>query len=101
MLEICLQLTLRVWTGFDGVEQFHVADVVDVDLVLQHNDESLSVELDREDGRWECQLANGGLTLFICRLKTRLIQVRKRQSIVDNACLGIIYLGINDLQSPR
>lgn len=91
---------MGVGTSFDGMKQLHVADVVDIDLVLQHNNKSLSVELDREDGRRECQLANGGLALIICRLERQLILVGMRKSMVKNVRLGIIYLGINDLQSP-
>jgi hypothetical protein len=35
------------------MEQSHVGDVVDIDLGFEHDDESLAVELDRENRRGE------------------------------------------------
>lgn len=50
---------MRIRTCLDGVKELHIADVVDVDLVLEHHDESLPIEFDREDGCWKSELANG------------------------------------------
>lgn len=47
------------------MQQLHVADVVNVNLIIQNNDKSPSVELDCKDGRWKEKLTNGGLTLLI------------------------------------
>lgn len=51
--------TIRVGAGLDGVEQLHVADIVDVNLVFQHNDKSLSVEFDGQYRGWERKLTDG------------------------------------------
>jgi len=45
------------------VEELHIADVVDVDALLEDDDESSAVELDGEDRGRERQLADGRLTL--------------------------------------
>lgn len=55
--------TLRIRTSLDLVEELHVADIVEVDPLLQHNDEPPSVELDGKDGGGESELADGGLPL--------------------------------------
>jgi hypothetical protein len=46
------------------VKQLHVADIVDVDPLLQHDDEPPSVQLDGENGGREGELADGGLALL-------------------------------------
>jgi hypothetical protein len=57
--------TLRVGAGLDSVEQFHVANIIDVDLVFQHDNETLPVEFHWENRCRESQLADGRLTLII------------------------------------
>lgn len=59
-----LELTLRVRTRLNLVQELHVGDVVHVDTLLQDDDQSPSIELDGEDGGGERQLANGGLALL-------------------------------------
>lgn len=51
--------TIGVGAGFDGVEELHVADIVDVNLVFKHNNKSLSVEFDGQYRGWERKLADG------------------------------------------
>lgn len=56
---------MRVRTCLDGVKELHVADVVDVNLVLKYYDKSFPIEFDREDSCWKSELADGGLTLLM------------------------------------
>lgn len=46
------------------MEELHVADVVDIDLLLQNYYEALPVKLNGEDGRGKGELADGGLSLL-------------------------------------
>lgn len=55
---------MRVRTRLNLVQELHIGDIVDVDALLEDNDQPPSVELDGEDGGWECQLADGRLALF-------------------------------------
>jgi hypothetical protein len=57
------ELTIGVRRGLDGIQQLHGLNVIEVNLVLQNNDKSLSVQLDSQNGGWESQLAYRGLTL--------------------------------------
>lgn len=54
---------MRIRACFDGVQELHVADIVDVNLILEHHDQALAVEFDREDGRGKSELTDGGLAL--------------------------------------
>ena len=49
--------------GLDGVEQLHVTDVIQIDLFLEHDGQSLAVEPYGEDRGWKGQLADGRLPL--------------------------------------
>ena len=49
------------------MQETHVGDIVYVDLGFEHNDQSLSIELDGQDGRREEQLANHRLSLETIR----------------------------------
>jgi hypothetical protein len=51
--------TLRIRRRGNGGKQFHVANVVHVDLVLEHDDEPFPVEPDGENGGREGELADG------------------------------------------
>ena len=51
--------------GVDGVEEAHVADVVDVDFLLEDDNESLAVEADGEDGGGEGEFADDGASLLV------------------------------------
>lgn len=57
------RLTLRVGARLDLVQQFHVANVVEVDALFEDDDEPSPVELDGEDRGGERQLADGRLPL--------------------------------------
>lgn len=46
------------------MKQLHIADVVEVYLVLEDNRQSLPVEPDGEDGGRKGELADGRLSLF-------------------------------------
>lgn len=56
---------MRVRRGLDGVQELHSADVIDVDLLFQHDDKSLPVQLDSEDGSREGEFAYRRLALRI------------------------------------
>jgi hypothetical protein len=66
---------MRVRTRLDGVKELHVADVVDVYLILKHHDESFPIEFDREDGCRESELADGRLTL----LRTKVLRGKRHK----------------------
>ena len=36
--------TIRIWRGFDGVEELHITDVVQVDLVFEYDYQALPIE---------------------------------------------------------
>lgn len=55
--------TFRIRRRLDHMLQPHIRDVVDVDLVLQHDDQGLPVELYGENGRREEELADHTLPL--------------------------------------
>jgi hypothetical protein len=42
--------TLGIGHGLNDVEQAHVADIVHVNLRLQHDNKRLAIQLDGEDG---------------------------------------------------
>lgn len=46
------------------MKELHVADVVEVNLVLEDNGQSLPVQPDGEDGGRKGELADGRLSLF-------------------------------------
>jgi hypothetical protein len=54
---------LGIRTGLNGIEEFHVGDVIDIYLILDHDDESPSVKLHGEDRRGKRELADGRLSL--------------------------------------
>lgn len=49
--------TVRIRGSLDGVKELHVADVVEVDLVFQNDDQPLSVQANGEDGGGESKFA--------------------------------------------
>lgn len=53
----------RVWRSGDGMEEAHVADIVEIDFLFEHYGKSLSVESHGEDGGGEGQFANDGCSL--------------------------------------
>jgi hypothetical protein len=53
----------RVGRSGDGIEEAHVADVVEINLLFEDNGKSLSVESHGEDGRGEGQFADNGCPL--------------------------------------
>ena len=67
---------MRVGTCFDGMQQLHIADVVDIDLVLEYHDKSLPVEFDREDSCWKGELADGRLALLMVQRDVSIQQMR-------------------------
>lgn len=50
------------------MKQFHVANVVQEYLFLQHNDQSSSVHFDSQNARGKCQLADRRLSLKEVRI---------------------------------
>ena len=46
-------LTFWVGRGLNDVEQFHIRDVVDINLSLKYNNQYLSVHLDSQYRVWE------------------------------------------------
>lgn len=51
--------TTGIWGGFDGMEEFHVANVVKVDLVLQNDNQALPVQSYGKNRGWEGEFAYG------------------------------------------
>ena len=51
---------IGVGGGVDGVDEAHVADVVEVDLLLEDDGESFAVQSDGEDGGGEGEFADDG-----------------------------------------
>ncbi len=49
--------TGRIRRGLDGVEKLHVADIIEIDLLLQHHGETLSVQAHGKNGGREGELA--------------------------------------------
>ena len=45
------------------MNQFHITDIVKVDLVFKYDSQSFSVQLDAKDRSWECELADCGVPL--------------------------------------
>lgn len=56
---------LRVRGGRYGVQEAHVADVVDVDLLLEDYGEALAIEADGLDGGGESELTDNGGALRV------------------------------------
>lgn len=54
-----------IWRRRNGVQETHVADVVDVDFLFQDDHHSFAVETDGEDGRGEGELADDGRSLRV------------------------------------
>ena len=79
-----------VGRGLDGVEEAHVADVVEVDLLFEDDDETLAVKSYGEDGGGEGELADGGLSL------ARTVSLWTSWKAL---CGG--NLGVCDLKPPR
>lgn len=57
--------TIRVWTRLNLVKQLHIANVVDVNLLFQDDDQPPPVQLDTQDRRGECQFADRGLSFRV------------------------------------
>jgi hypothetical protein len=68
--------SLWVGDGVDGVEYLEGVDVVDVDLGLHDHDHPLHVELHREDGRHEVELADG---LLVRAVRVQYAQLARRK----------------------
>lgn len=62
--------TVGIWGCFYGIQQLHVADIVQIYLFLQNNDQPLSIESDGTHAGWKGKLADGGLSLsgLACQL---------------------------------
>ena len=45
-LNVLQLVTMRIRACFDGVKEFHVTDVVDIDLIFQNHNKALAVEFD-------------------------------------------------------
>ena len=58
-------LTIWIGSGLDGMQQLHCRDVIDVYLVLEHDDQSLPVHLDSQNGGRKNELADSGLSLAL------------------------------------
>jgi len=46
------------------MNQFHITDIVEVDLVFEYDRQSFSIELDAQDRSWKREFANGGVPLL-------------------------------------
>lgn len=47
------------------MDQLHVADIIEIYLILQHHNEPFAIESDIEDGSRECELADGRSSLIV------------------------------------
>jgi len=55
------------------MNQLHIADIVEVDLVFEYHCQSFSVQLNAQDSSWERELADCGVPLLLIsvfKLKT-------------------------------
>ena len=57
------RITVGVGGGLDGIQQLHVADIIQVDLVLQNHHEPFSIQANRQDRGWEGELAYRRMSL--------------------------------------
>lgn len=55
--------TIWIGTGINGVQQLHVANIVNVNMFLQHYNESFPIQLDAQNSGGKGEFANGRLTL--------------------------------------
>lgn len=70
------------------MDKFHIANVVKIYLIFQYYYQTLSIEAYAEDGRWECELADGGVSLSHIRNDTLLLNGNTHFGIGDNQPTG-------------
>lgn len=69
-------LTVGVGRGLDGIQELHRLDIVEVYLVLQHNDKPFPVQLHGQHGRGESQFAYRRLTLYVADVRKSVNHLR-------------------------
>ena len=80
--------TVGVGGRVDGVDEFHVGDVVEVDLVFEDHDEAFAVEADGEDGGGEGELADGGASLVAMSVTAFFCMTCQRGASLSSGCGG-------------
>ena len=53
------KLTRWIRTGINGMEQFHVTDIVNEDLFFENDNQSTAIHFDGENRGWKCEFAYG------------------------------------------
>lgn len=69
-------LTVGIGRGLDGIQELHCLDIIEVNLVLQHNDKPFPVQLHCQHGRGKSQFAYRGLALYVADVRKSVNHLR-------------------------